>query len=65
LPKAERVTLNVYDVLGRIIHSESRVYEAGKQSIRLLKSQLNSPGVLTYTLQTDSWFGSGQMMFHD
>jgi hypothetical protein len=65
LPKAERVTLIVYDVLGRIIHSESRVYESGKQSIRLLKSQLNSPGVLTYTLQTDSWFGSGQMIFHD
>jgi hypothetical protein len=62
LPKAEKVTLNVYDGLGRLIHTESGVYAAGKQSIRLQNLENSVSGVLTYTLKTDDWTATGQMV---
>ena len=52
LPDASDVTLNVFDVNGRLLMSNTDTYTGGSHTITLNKDQLSVTGVMYYTVET-------------
>ena len=52
LSEAGTVGLEVYDMNGRLIISESRYFEKGNNTFVIDGSQLTTSGVLSYTIST-------------
>lgn len=62
LPESSRVKFTVFDVTGRVILTESTNYEAGVNTIRLHRDQLNTTGVMYYKIETDYGTDSRKMI---
>ena len=62
LPKTSDVLLTVFDVTGRVLLQERNNFEAGIQTIRLHRNQLNSTGVMYYKIETDFGTDSRKMI---
>ena len=54
LPASSKVDLQVTDMSGRVVHSQSGYYHTGKNTIQLSNSDINGSGVMYYTLQSDT-----------
>lgn len=50
IPKAQIVTLNVYDVTGQLILTRNSEFESGFNAIQVNASEINSHGILYYEL---------------
>lgn len=62
LPKAEDVTLNVFDNAGKLVHRQSSRYTAGKHQIRLNTDQLTESGVYYYKLKAGEYSEARKML---
>jgi hypothetical protein len=61
LPKAQRGTLRIQDLTGRIVYRQEQVWEAGRQFIELHAANLPN-GVLYYTFETDDFSTTRKMI---
>lgn len=52
LPEATDVTLSVYDVNGRLIHSDKNFFEKGYNELTMNSEQLDATGLMYYTIET-------------
>jgi len=52
MPKADNVTLTVYDVAGKVLHVSQHIAEEGLNQIQLAKAELNATGVMYYQIAT-------------
>jgi hypothetical protein len=52
LPEATEATLTVYDETGRMIYTVTGDFAKGNNAITLDRAQINTTGVLYYTLET-------------
>ena len=62
IPASSGVIFKVYDVTGREIYSETSTFDAGLHTIRLTRDQLQSTGVMYYTIETDFGTDSKKMI---
>jgi hypothetical protein len=63
LEKTTRVTLEIYDNLGRKISTRlSRVQQKGDHSVRLLSDDLLLPGVYFAVIRTDEGISRGKFI---
>jgi len=50
IPEEDVITLEFFDVTGRLIHSHEGRYNAGAHDIRISKNELKSEGIIRYRL---------------
>lgn len=62
LPKAEDVSLNVFDNNGKLVHRQSARYMAGKHQIRLNTEQLTQSGVYYYKIKAGEYSDARKML---
>jgi hypothetical protein len=62
LPTASRATLRIRDVKGALLYQVENDYPKGKHQVRLKKEQLQSSGLMYYTLQTNDFTGTQKMI---
>jgi len=62
LPKAEDVSLQVFDNAGKLVHKQSSRYTAGKHQIRLNTEQLSDAGVYYYKLKAGEYSEARKML---
>ncbi len=62
LPKAEKVSLHVFDNAGKLVHRQSSRYGAGKHQIRLNTEQLNKSGVYYYKIKAGDYSEARKML---
>ena len=62
LPEAADATLTVYDISGKLIHSQTDAFEKGQNSITLRQSQLPVSGVLYYKLESGTHVATRKMI---
>lgn len=66
LPKDEQATLSIYDVTGKLLKQYSASFTQGMNTVHMKKSDLRvSSGVLLYTLETDTYSATREMIFLD
>jgi hypothetical protein len=53
LPKDGTATLSFYDINGRLLYNASEIRSAGTHTITITKAELNTTGIIYYTLDTD------------
>jgi hypothetical protein len=62
LPKATAATLTISDATGRILKSVRATYAKGLNQVTLKASDLNTSGVLYYTLEADDFTATKKMI---
>ena len=62
LPKAEEVSLQVFDNAGKLVHKQSSTYTAGKHQIRLNTDQLTKSGVYYYKIKAGEYSDARKML---
>jgi hypothetical protein len=62
LPESTEATLSVFDPSGRMVFRQSGKFEKGYNTFIIEKSMLNTSGVLTYTLETETDSASKKMV---
>jgi hypothetical protein len=62
LPEAGSSSLTVYDVAGKVIKTVKGQYAQGYNEIRLTKRDLNTTGVLYYTLKSGAYTATKKMI---
>ncbi|MAT53016.1 MAG: hypothetical protein CMN32_00945 [Saprospirales bacterium] len=62
LPRADKATLTVFDLSGKVLTTISENFEAGYNEIELSQSQLGSSGVLLYKLETTDYTATRRMV---
>lgn len=62
LPKAEEVSLQVFDNAGKLVHKQSAKYTAGKHQIRLNTDQLTKSGVYYYKIKAGDYSDARKML---
>ena len=53
LPSAADITLNIFDVAGKVIHSVEGHYTKGYNELKVLKKDLSDSGILYYQLEVN------------
>ena len=61
-PMSGPVRLSVFDLNGRLIHTQEAIYQRGEQNIRLKSNDLESGGILYYQLETPHSKLTGKMV---
>ncbi len=62
LPNASRATLSIRDVKGALLYQTENDYPKGNHRVRVKQMQLQSSGVMYYTLQTNDFTGTQKMI---
>ena len=62
LPQDTDATINIYDVTGKLVKAYSGSFAKGLNTISVEKSDLNTTGVLYYTLDTEEFISTRQMV---
>ncbi len=62
LPQDMNVTINVFDVTGKSIKVIRNNFNAGKNTVSLSKHELNTTGVVYYTLQAGNYTATKKMV---
>ena len=62
LPTAGRASLSIRDVKGTLLYQIENDYPKGKHQVRLKKEQLQSSGLMYYTLQTNDFTATQKMI---
>ncbi|MFT4754894.1 MAG: hypothetical protein ACI85Q_002457, partial [Salibacteraceae bacterium] len=62
LPKASEVTLNVYDISGKLLTSVSDDFEKGYNQVSVDKSEIGTSGVFYYRLIAKGFEGTKKMI---
>jgi hypothetical protein len=62
LPEAKSVRLRVFDLNGRLVHSQEASFGVGEQQFSLSRMDLGQAGVFVYVLEAGEWRGSRRMV---
>ncbi len=62
LPDASKVQLSVFDVAGKLIYQDNMNAAAGYNQFEVLKSNLNTAGVMYYTIKADGFKATKKMI---
>jgi hypothetical protein len=62
LPEAATVTLTVHDELGRVLHTQKADMAKGQNRIALDKNKLTASGMMYYTISTNQFTATRQML---
>jgi len=62
LPKSSKVTLTITDVAGKLVYTESGMFQSGLNSVSIDVDELNTTGVFYYKLATDENSASMKMI---
>ena len=61
LPEAERGTLSIYDISGKLIYQVTENYHSGYHEVTIDRSQLSGGGVYIYQFKTDKYHATKKM----
>lgn len=62
LPEAGTAILSIYDINGRVLFNNTATYEAGKHTIMIDRSLINTSGVLYYRLESGDQVATKKMI---
>ena len=62
LPKTSMTTLSIYDVNGKLIHTQRGEFEKGFNTITVKLEEISAGGLLYYTLQSEDYTATRKML---
>jgi len=62
IPESADVVFKVMDITGREVLRKTESYQAGRNIVALDVQELNSSGVLYYSIETENWFSTRKMI---
>ncbi len=62
IPVDQKVTINVYDVTGKVITNISNTYSAGYNTVTIDQNDLSTSGILYYTLEANGFTATKKMV---
>ncbi len=65
IPEYQKVEITIYDLKGQVQYRSSDWYEAGLNSIKINRNDVNSSGVLIYTMSTNNNVLTKKMILMD
>ena len=65
LPQSMNATISIHDITGKLVRQYQNSFSAGLNSIELSRSDLNTSGILYYTLKTDNYSATKRMVILD
>ena len=65
LPNSAQASLTIYDSTGKTVWEEKGLFKEGYNAVRLSRSDLPSPGLYYYTLESGQYQDTRKLLLHE